>query len=293
MLHGTLLKFTIWGEIRQGEAQEMNNIVKPNNSTKKFYTKWWFWVLVGGVTLLLLLMIIAIAVSSPRDSLIDDYLDMSRKDRESRLNRKKETWPNEKIDVNGLVIKEACAKVREKGWLVNSVSGLNSGHVTEKSDCSDSNRKVMEFTYRDDKEYYSSPEVILYFASDKVYVEQKKDKQEPSGGEVSPTTNKNNQPEKQEPKSSESNNKPADVSSNELRVFCESQLEALGVPGAKISMKQAFPSPGIPDTYTITGTLSQKTGLTHKRQQLGSVHCQINHKNMVVKELNVNGRAIL
>lgn len=62
----------------------------------------------------------------------------------------------DKVDVNGLTISAACEKVREAGWRVDEVKGTDN--YTEKSDCSDNERKVAQATYRIDT-------VELYFAN--------------------------------------------------------------------------------------------------------------------------------
>lgn len=42
--------------------------------------------------------------------------------------------PREEIDVNGLIINEACRKLRDNGWTIHQINGNDE---TEKSDCSD------------------------------------------------------------------------------------------------------------------------------------------------------------
>lgn len=73
----------------------------------------------------------------------------------------------DEIDVNGLVVNEACDAVREAGWKVEEVEG--SGDRTEKSDCSDSERKVVNawFVNVDDEDYESlAGTVTLKFANE-------------------------------------------------------------------------------------------------------------------------------
>lgn len=63
----------------------------------------------------------------------------------------------DEVDVNGLTIAEACEEVRAAGWKVDEVAG--SGDYSEKSDCSDSERNVVE-------SWYSSDSVTFYFANE-------------------------------------------------------------------------------------------------------------------------------
>lgn len=64
----------------------------------------------------------------------------------------------DEVDVNGLTVSAACEKVRAAGWRVDQVMG--TGDYSEKSDCSDSERKVV-------KSRYSTDEVTLYFANER------------------------------------------------------------------------------------------------------------------------------
>lgn len=123
---------------------------KPEGKTinKIPYKKWWFW----GIIVLVIAIIVAIVIA----------LNNSNKPTEP------EYYDNEKIDVNGLTIKEACEKVREKGWTVYEVAGLDDGsYSVETSDCSDEIHKVSRVSYYNDKSIWSSPSVEIYFASDK------------------------------------------------------------------------------------------------------------------------------
>lgn len=54
----------------------------------------------------------------------------------------------DEVDVNGLTVSEACEKVRAAGWKVEEVAG--TGDYTEKSDCSDNERRVARTYYHDD-----------------------------------------------------------------------------------------------------------------------------------------------
>lgn len=124
-----------------------NNIDKqPKKSilNKIPYKKWWFW---GAIVLAIT---ITIAVSSGNKATKSEYYD------------------NKKVDVNGLTIKEACKKVREKGWTVYGIDGLDDGgRSVEKSDCSDEAHKVSRVSYHDNKSIWNHPSIELYFASGK------------------------------------------------------------------------------------------------------------------------------
>lgn len=65
----------------------------------------------------------------------------------------------QEVDVNGLTISAACEKVREAGWRVDEVRGTEN--YQEKSDCTDSERKVA-------KSWFFNDTVTLYFANDPV-----------------------------------------------------------------------------------------------------------------------------
>lgn len=69
----------------------------------------------------------------------------------------------QEVDVNGLTIKDACDKVREKGWKVREVAGSND--YTEKSDCSDLARKVSAYYYTNLDSSYDRGTVGLEFAN--------------------------------------------------------------------------------------------------------------------------------
>lgn len=63
----------------------------------------------------------------------------------------------DEVDVNGLTVSAACEKVRAAGWRVDEVQG--SEDFSEKSDCTDSERRVV-------KSYYLSDSVTLVFANE-------------------------------------------------------------------------------------------------------------------------------
>ncbi|HHU45425.1 MAG TPA: hypothetical protein GXZ46_07355 [Actinomycetales bacterium] len=72
------------------------------------------------------------------------------------------TGEPERPDVNGLTISAACETVREAGWRVNEVEG--SENSREKSDCSDTERRVVRAWYVTfEKEDYR---VTLRFANE-------------------------------------------------------------------------------------------------------------------------------
>ena len=68
----------------------------------------------------------------------------------------------EKPDVNGLTVSAACEKVREAGWRVEEVQGTEN--ESEKSDCSDSERKVVRASYFD---WGDDHRVTFYFVNEK------------------------------------------------------------------------------------------------------------------------------
>jgi len=122
---------------------------KKNVFNRIPYKKWWFW---GAIVLAIAILVTIIVVASSSNN----------------KTAKTEYYDNEKVDVNGLTIKEACEKVREKGWTVYEVDGLDSdSYSVEKSDCSDETHKVSRVSYYDDKSIWSSPSVEIYFTSDK------------------------------------------------------------------------------------------------------------------------------
>ncbi len=77
-----------------------------------------------------------------------------------------EKFDNEQVDVNGMIISEACEKVREKGWTVYAVNGMNNDDISEVTDCSDSEHRVSKAEYRPEK-MFGTPRVTLMFQSDK------------------------------------------------------------------------------------------------------------------------------
>ena len=104
-----------------------------------------------------------------------------------------EKFDNEQVDVNGLLVSEACEKVREKGWTVYAVNGMHNGDVSEVTDCSDSEHKVSKAEYRPEK-MFGVPRVTLMFESDKAVESKANGTSEgetsstPSGGSSSSTT---------------------------------------------------------------------------------------------------------
>lgn len=73
----------------------------------------------------------------------------------------------DEVDVNGLVVADACEAVRDAGWRVHEVAG--SGDDSEKSDCSDTERKVVEASFTNVDDSWSDDRkgtVVFYFAND-------------------------------------------------------------------------------------------------------------------------------
>ena len=68
-------------------------------------------------------------------------------------------WHNEQIDVNGLTIKEACTKLRKKGWSIGFVLGDNG----KSSNCADDLHTVVVADYSD-KEQDGLHNVYLYYS---------------------------------------------------------------------------------------------------------------------------------
>ncbi|MBR2710026.1 hypothetical protein IKF02_00110 [Candidatus Saccharibacteria bacterium] len=56
-----------------------------------------------------------------------------------------------KLDLNGVIVSEACAKLREAGWRVRGVGNGYMGEKSEESDCSDTVHKVSTVNYSDKK----------------------------------------------------------------------------------------------------------------------------------------------
>lgn len=77
----------------------------------------------------------------------------------------------ERPDVNGLTVSAACEKVRESGWRVDEV--LGSENYREKSDCSDTERKISSVRYTTHVE--DDYTVTLYFPNEPL-----EDDEEPS-----------------------------------------------------------------------------------------------------------------
>ena len=76
-------------------------------------------------------------------------------------------YPNEKVDVNGMTISEACSALREKGWTISSVDGVNSIYITEKSDCSDTSHIATDVSYyKQYSEDETTPKCTIKFNSD-------------------------------------------------------------------------------------------------------------------------------
>ncbi len=73
------------------------------------------------------------------------YGDPSEKEEKVEKKEKYKGKLLKEIDVNGLTIKEACEKVRAEGWKVEEVAGDDD--YSEKSDCSDNNKKVAKYYY--------------------------------------------------------------------------------------------------------------------------------------------------
>lgn len=101
----------------------------------------------------IVIAIIAFFVIGTTSAINSSNAERARQDEEARPKF-------EQIDVNGIVIEEACEKLRAKGWNVSVVEGTNDGYVTERTDCSDTTHKV-EFTSYYDKD------VSITFSSDK------------------------------------------------------------------------------------------------------------------------------
>lgn len=68
----------------------------------------------------------------------------------------------DEVDVNGLTVSAACEKVRAAGWRVDEVKG--SEDSSEKSDCTDSERKVVKSWFSSS---FSPDTVTLYFANER------------------------------------------------------------------------------------------------------------------------------
>lgn len=97
-------------------------------------------------------------------------------------------YPNEKVDVNGMTISEACSALREKGWTISSVDGINNNHTTESSDCSDTSHIATDVSYyKQYSEDETTPECAIKFNSNVEYKEE--DNSEPKGGSDSNSSN--------------------------------------------------------------------------------------------------------
>lgn len=71
----------------------------------------------------------------------------------------------ETVDVNGMVISEACEVLRAEGWRVDKVHG--DRNLSETSDCSDETRRVTGAYFRNlDEKIYDPGTVVLEFAND-------------------------------------------------------------------------------------------------------------------------------
>lgn len=82
-------------------------------------------------------------------------------------------YPNEKVDVNGMTISEACSALREKGWTISSVDGINNNHATESSDCSDTSHIATYVSYyKQYSEDETTPKCAIKFNSDVEYKEE-------------------------------------------------------------------------------------------------------------------------
>lgn len=108
-------------------------------------------MIVGGVVVVAGIVLAIFAITKPNNS---GTVSSSEK------------FDNEQVDVNGMIISEACEKVREKGWTVYAVNGMNNDDISEVTDCSDSEHRVSKAEYRPEK-MFGTPRVTLMFQSDK------------------------------------------------------------------------------------------------------------------------------
>lgn len=96
----------------------------------------------------------------------------------------------EEVDVAGLTVKDACDKLREKGWkMSDEVIGENDDYESvESSDCNDTTHKAKGVDYTaDDFNAKLNDTAILYFVSDKKTAsESKTDESTPAQSQETP-----------------------------------------------------------------------------------------------------------
>lgn len=144
-------------------------------SKKPIYKNWWFWLLTGlGVVILAVIIVLAI----PKGDKNDNKTEVEQVYTELK-----------EVDVNGMTISEACEKVREAGWTVSEVAGNND--YTEKSDCSDTERKVVTVYYNKEKYYHDGSEKSNYETVSFRFQNEKKSTESSSSSSSTTSSNSN------------------------------------------------------------------------------------------------------
>lgn len=123
----------------------MQNEPSTANKTKEFIKKHKKLLIIGGAAYLVLMVaFLAWAVSAVMggDSNSNQVADSSYTAPEDKYPR---------VDVNGLSVQEACSKLQEKGWKVESVYGTTEDYKDDEiSDCTKANGIVTDVNYYGD-----------------------------------------------------------------------------------------------------------------------------------------------
>lgn len=96
-------------------------------------------IIIGAVYLVLMVGVLAWVTTAP-------FSNSNKNDSSSSYTPPEDKYP--RVDVNGLTVSEACTKLKEKGWKVESVYGSSEDYKdNEVSDCSNSVGKVNNVNY--------------------------------------------------------------------------------------------------------------------------------------------------
>lgn len=203
--------------------------------------------------------------------------------------------PKEELDLNGTVINEACETLRDNGWSIWGVDGVNGGMRTEESDCSDTTNKVTDVYY-----YQLSRGVEVNFAS-KIEYQQEDESTDIVDDTATESEDTQEADEATDTQADEATNieadsqedylMPDDISIYDIQSLCERYAENKGYVNAEIKNIQGLDMEN-GSYYRVGGTLYIDEGFTASEKAVGTYTCVADYNEWTVVSAFLNGQGI-